>query len=207
MKKSTSTKNLVGIAGVRDNIIITFNSRYVTVLEIDGVNFSLMNESEQDRVLIGFEKILISGDEFKFQIIRTTREINMEEEIEKLNRLKNKNNICKKKKELVSDYLDFLLNMSIDAIVKRNYLIISYDRYCEDKKTFLQKLFKNKKLKFSRKREKGFKEANYMLSKACKRLTNEYLNIGCKTKRLSYEETLDFLMSHYRPDYSNRMMI
>lgn len=207
MKKSTSTRNLVGIAGVRDNIIITSDSRYVTVLEIDGVNFSLMNESEQDRVLLGFEKILISGDEFKFQIIRTTREINMEEEIEKLNRLKNKNNICKKKKELVSDYLDFLLNMSIDVIVKRNYLIISYDRYCEDKKTFLQKLFKNKKLKFSRKREKDFKEANYMLSKVCKRLTNEYLNISCKAERLSYEETLDFLMSHYRSDYSNRMMI
>lgn len=207
MKKSTSTRNLVGIAGVRDNIIITSDSRYVTVLEIDGVNFSLMNESEQDRVLLGFEKILISGDEFKFQIIRTTREINMEEEIEKLNRLKNKNNICKKKKELVSDYLDFLLNMSIDVIVKRNYLIISYDRYCEDKKTFLQKLFKNKKLKFSRKREKEFKEANYMLSKACKRLTNEYLNISCKAEGLSYEETLDFLMSHYRSDYSNRMMI
>jgi hypothetical protein len=207
LKKSTSTRNLVGIAGVRDNIIITSDSRYVTVLEIDGVNFSLMNESEQDRVLLGFEKILISGEEFKFQIIRTTREINMEEEIEKLNILKNKNNICKKKKELVSDYLDFLLNMSIDVIVKRNYLIISYDRYCEDKKTFLQKLFKNKKLKFSRKREKDFKEANYMLSKVCKRLTNEYLNIGCKTKRLSYGEILDFLMSHYRPDYSNRMMI
>lgn len=207
MKKSISTRNLVGIAGVRDNIIITYDSRYVTVLEIDGVNFSLMNESEQDRVLLGFEKILISGDEFKFQIIRTTREINMEEEIEKLNRLKNKNNICKKKKELVSDYIDFLLNMSIDVIVKRNYLIISYDRYCEDKKTFLQKLFKNKKLKFSRKREKEFKEANYMLSKACKRLTNEYLNISCKVERLSYDETLDFLMSHYRPDYSNRMMI
>lgn len=207
MKKSTSTRNLVGIAGVRDNIIITSDSRYVTVLEIDGVNFSLMNESEQDRVLLGFEKILISGDEFKFQIIRTTREINMEEEIEKLNRLKNKNNICKKKKELVSDYLDFLLNMSIDVIVKRNYLIISYDRYCEDKKTFLQKLFKNKKLKFSRKREKDFKEANYMLSKVCKRLTNEYLNISCKAERLSYEGTLDFLMSHYRSDYSNRMMI
>jgi hypothetical protein len=207
LKKSTSTRNLVGIAGVRDNIIITSDSRYVTVLEIDGVNFSLMNESEQDRVLLGFEKILILGEEFKFQIIRTTREINMEEEIEKLNILKNKNNICKKKKELVSDYLDFLLNMSIDVIVKRNYLIISYDRYCEDKKTFLQKLFKNKKLKFSRKREKDFKEANYMLSKVCKRLTNEYLNIGCKTKRLSYDEILDFLMSHYRPDYSNRMMI
>lgn len=207
MNKNKSTKALLNIAGIRDDIVITADKRYLTVLEVDGVNYSLMSEDQQDRVIYGFEKILMSTDEFKFQIFRKVTEVNMEGEIKKLNKLKDKKNICEGKRELISDYLQFLLSMSIDAMVKRNYLIISYDKYCDDNKTFLNKFFKNKKIKFSRKNEKKFKEASYMLSKACNRLVSEYLNIGCRVKRLNYNEILDFYKSYFRPDYSSRLIV
>jgi len=207
LKKNTSTKALLNIKGIRDDIVISTDKRYLMVLEVDGVNFSLMNESQQDRILSGFERILMSGDEFKFQIFRKVSEVNMEGEINNLSNLMKKNDICEGKRELISDYLQFLLSMSIDAVVKRNYLIISYDKYCDDNSTFLNKIFKNKKIKFSRKKEKQFKEASYMLSKACKRLINEYLNIGCRVKRLNYNEILDFYKSYFRPDYSSRLIV
>ena len=71
-----------------------------------------------------------------------------------------------------------------------------------------KKLFKkNKKIKFTRNKERWFKEASYMLSKACNRLVSEYLNVGCRVKRLDYNEIVNFYKSHFRSDHSNRLII
>ncbi|MBU2598315.1 MAG: hypothetical protein KKC53_03930 [Actinobacteria bacterium] len=208
MREEQNIKELVGIKGIRDNIVITNDQRYVTLLEVDGINFSLKNEEEQDLVLNYFEKLLIIGDEFKFQIVRKNIEVNMESEIEKLDRRISDKNINNENKALMRDYRNFLLAMSLNAFVKKNYLVISYDKYAQLDNSFLKKLFKkNKKIKFTRNKERRFKEASYMLSKACNRLVSEYLNVGCRVKRLDYNEIVNFYKSHFRSDHSNRLII
>lgn len=73
-----STKNLVDIADIVDNIIILKNGSLRTVIEVSSINFELRSEGEQVAILQNFQRFLNSTD-FPLQIVVNSRKLDIED--------------------------------------------------------------------------------------------------------------------------------
>src|SRR3989344_935086 len=75
-----STKNLVDIADIVDNIVILKNGSLRTVIEVSSINFELRSEGEQVATLQNFQRFLNSTD-FPLQIVVNSRRLDIEDYI------------------------------------------------------------------------------------------------------------------------------
>ncbi len=73
-----STKELVGIADIVDNIVILKNGSLRTVIEVSSINFELRSEGEQVAILQNFQRFLNSTD-FPLQIVVNSRKLDIED--------------------------------------------------------------------------------------------------------------------------------
>ncbi|MBI2064177.1 MAG: hypothetical protein HYT66_00480 [Candidatus Yanofskybacteria bacterium] len=73
-----STKNLVDIADIVDNIVILKNGSLRTVIEVSSINFELRSEGEQIATLQNFQRFLNSTD-FPLQIVVNSRRLDIED--------------------------------------------------------------------------------------------------------------------------------
>ena len=73
-----STKNLVDIADIVDNIVILKNGSLRTVIEVSSINFELRSEGEQVAILQNFQRFLNSTD-FPLQIVVNSRKLDIED--------------------------------------------------------------------------------------------------------------------------------
>ena len=73
-----STKNLVDIADIVDNVVILKNGSLRTVIEVSSINFELRSEGEQMAILQNFQRLLNSTD-FPLQIVVNSRKLDIED--------------------------------------------------------------------------------------------------------------------------------
>ena len=73
-----STKNLVDIADIVDNIVILKNGSLRAVIEVSSINFELRSEGEQVAILQNFQRFLNSTD-FPLQIVVNSRKLDIED--------------------------------------------------------------------------------------------------------------------------------
>ncbi|OGN05244.1 MAG: hypothetical protein A2746_01110 [Candidatus Yanofskybacteria bacterium RIFCSPHIGHO2_01_FULL_44_22] len=71
-----STKQLVEVADIKDNVVFLKNGSLRAVIEITAVNFELKSEAEQVAILQNFQKVLNSVD-FPLQIAITSRRLDI----------------------------------------------------------------------------------------------------------------------------------
>src|SRR3989338_5771812 len=75
-----STKNLVDIADIVDNVVILKNGSLRTVIEVSSINFELRSEGEQVAILQNFQRFLNSTD-FPLQIVVNSRKLDIEDSV------------------------------------------------------------------------------------------------------------------------------
>lgn len=73
-----STKQLVDIANIVDNIVILKNGSLRAVIEVSSINFELRSEGEQVAILQNFQRFLNSMD-FPLQIAVNSRRLDIED--------------------------------------------------------------------------------------------------------------------------------
>ncbi|MBI2068701.1 MAG: hypothetical protein HYT67_01165 [Candidatus Yanofskybacteria bacterium] len=73
-----STKQLVEVADIVDNIVILKNGSLRTVIEVSSINFELRSEEEQVAILQNFQRFLNSTD-FPLQIVVNSRRLDIED--------------------------------------------------------------------------------------------------------------------------------
>ncbi len=73
-----STKQLVDIADIIDNIVLLKNGSLRTVIEVSSINFELRSEGEQVAILQNFQRFLNSTD-FPLQIVVNSRKLDIED--------------------------------------------------------------------------------------------------------------------------------
>ena len=73
-----STKQLVDIADIVDNIVILKNGSLRAVIEVSSINFELRSEGEQVAILQNFQRFLNSTD-FPLQIVVNSRKLDIED--------------------------------------------------------------------------------------------------------------------------------
>lgn len=73
-----STKKLVEIANIIDNIVLLKNGSLRAVIEVSAINFELRSEGEQIAILQNFQRFVNSMD-FPLQIVINSRKLNIDE--------------------------------------------------------------------------------------------------------------------------------
>lgn len=73
-----STKNLVDIADIVDNVVLLKNGSLRTVIEVSSINFELRSEGEQVAILQNFQRFLNSTD-FPLQIVVNSRKLDIKD--------------------------------------------------------------------------------------------------------------------------------
>ena len=73
-----STKQLVDIADIIENIVILKNGSLRAVIEVSSINFELRSEGEQIAILQNFQRFLNSTD-FPLQIVVNSRKLDIED--------------------------------------------------------------------------------------------------------------------------------
>jgi len=73
-----STKQLVEVADIIDNIVLLKNGSLRAVIEVSATNFELRSEGEQIAILQNFQRFVNSID-FPLQIVINSRKLNIDE--------------------------------------------------------------------------------------------------------------------------------
>lgn len=126
---SLPTQELLQVDDIKNNALILKSGGLRAVLLCSGLNFELNSEDEQNSALAGYQNFL-NALSFPIQTIIHSRKVNIEEYINELGGLKQKEK-NKLLGSLIEDYQKFIqLLVSQNAIMeKRFFVVVPYDPF------------------------------------------------------------------------------
>ncbi len=180
-----SSREQIGLKGVRNDILLLPNNKYRLVLEVSSVNFELKSEAEQDHIIENYQNFL-NALPCSLQILFRTRAMDLDNYLASFEdralraaskiQSENLSNYCKFVKTLVSD----------NKILSRSfYIVVPIDT---DDSTDIESISNQLKL------------LEDIIKKGLERL-------GMQTRRLSGLEILDLFYSFYNPEKSKSQSI
>lgn len=131
-KRTGTTRQQIGIKGVRDGILLLPSNGYRLVLEVSSLNFELKSEDEQDAIIDTYESFLNSVGT-KLQILIRTREIDMDKYLEDLSaRLENETERIYR--DQLKNYDEFIRSLiqSNKILTRHFYIIVPYESTSKD---------------------------------------------------------------------------
>lgn len=176
-KSKTSSRNQIGIKGVRDGILILPNNEYRAILQVSSLNFELRSEEEQDAIMDTYESFLNSVGS-SLQILIRTREIDMDKYLEDLaERLEGETEQIYR--DQLQNYDEFIrtLIQSNKILTRHFYIVVPYKAPAKTDFELIQE------------------QLNLKLDIVSKGM----LRIGMHTKELTSLEILDLFYSFYSP--------
>ncbi len=175
-KHTGTTRQQIGIRGVRDGILLLPNNGYRLVLEVSSLNFELKSEDEQDAIIDTYESFLNSVGT-KLQILIRTREIDMDKYLEDLSaRLENETERIYR--DQLQNYDEFIRSLiqSNKILTRHFYIIVPYESTSKD-----------------------FDLIKEQLALTADIVMKGMNRMGMSARQLSSLETLDLFYSFYNP--------
>ena len=175
-KRTGTTRQQIGIRGVRDGILLLPNNGYRLVLEVSSLNFELKSEDEQDAIIDTYESFLNSVGT-KLQILIRTREIDMDKYLEDLSaRLENETERIYR--DQLQNYDEFIRSLiqNNKILTRHFYIIVPYESTSKD-----------------------FDLIKEQLALTADIVMKGMNRMGMSARQLSSLETLDLFYSFYNP--------
>src|SRR3989338_3808385 len=121
-----STKQLVEVANIIDNIVLLKNGSLRSVIEVSAINFELRSEGEQIAILQNFQRFVNSID-FPLQIVIHYRKLNIDEYLKLIDQSFNTlaNELLKIQAEEYSKFITELSDLS-NIMSKKFYIIVPF---------------------------------------------------------------------------------
>jgi hypothetical protein len=188
------TFSLIKIKDIQKNCFILENGSLRAVIEVTGVNLSLLSEQEQETLISQFRRLL-DGLDFPLEILTISRQENIADYLKTLNlRLNQEDNMLIKfqLEEYIAFLKDYLDNHNI--MKKIFYLIVPYD-VLDIKFAILPKNKKEQSLidqSFESKLQQLEIRANY--------LQEAISAMGLQSHRLSDIELIELMFEVYNPN-------
>ena len=127
MLKSSSTQQFVEIQEVREGVIFLKNGSLRQLLMVNGVNFDLKSETEQDLMTYAYQNLLNALD-FSIQVFIHSRRLNIETYLQKLQERHGQeaNELLKTQ---IAEYLEFIKSfVASNAIMDKTFfVVVPYD--------------------------------------------------------------------------------
>ncbi len=121
-----STKQLVAVANIIDNIVLLKNGSLRAVIEVSAINFELRFEGEQIAILQNFQRFVNSID-FPLQIVVHSRKLNIDEYLKLIDQTSNTltNELLKIQAAEYSKFVGELSDLS-NIMSKKFYLVVPF---------------------------------------------------------------------------------
>lgn len=173
----TSSRQQIGIKGVRDNILMLPNNQYRAILNVSSLNFELKSEEEQDAIIDTYESFLNSVGS-NLQILIRTREIDMDKYLEELTeRLDGEAEPVYRKQ--LKNYDEFIRSLiTTNKILTRHFYVV---------------------IPYAASGKADFELIKEQLNQKVDIVSKGMTRLGMHTKQLSSLEVLDLFYSFYNP--------
>jgi len=124
MAQSTAnTQDLVPIEEIRNDTVILRGGKILKVLMVDGVNFSLKSEEEQNIITYAYQNFL-NGLDFPIQIVVHSRKINIEKYLDELG-VRQKEEPTPLLQNQIGEYREFVRSFVKDnAVMEKSFFVV-----------------------------------------------------------------------------------
>src|SRR6266481_14292 len=118
-----NAQDLVEIKTIRDNTVVLKNGGLRQVIMVNGINFALKSEDEQNIIIDSYRNYL-NGIDFPLQILVRSRKINIEKYLETLGKYKNEETSPLLQNQN-DEYREFIRGfVEKNAIMEKTFLVI-----------------------------------------------------------------------------------
>ncbi|MEK7624186.1 MAG: hypothetical protein AAB404_00435 [Patescibacteria group bacterium] len=206
--KSQSTQQFVEIQEVREGVIFLKNGSLRQLLMVNGVNFDLKSETEQDLMTYAYQNLLNSLN-FSIQIFIHSRRLNIETYLQKIQERHGQetNELLKTQ---IAEYLEFIKSfVANNAIMDKTFfVIVPYDP------VYLPKTAKGilgfiKKGEVAASKDQPSQSENIQqnlqqLSQRVDQTITGLQQIGLRAVPLNTEESIELIYNLYNPQLTEK---
>lgn len=209
----SNTQDLVNVEEIQKGAIVLQGGRLVKVLMVDGINFSLKSEEEQNLLTFGYQNFL-NGLDFPIQIIIHSRRINIDKYISALDKRRAQEASALLQSQ-ISEYEEFIKSFvkANPIMTKTFFVIVSFSPVglpqTESFTKFLPFLKKkpDAKKKEELNKQEHFTHALAQLDQRVAHVVNGLTTVGLRAEALGDDALTELLYNFYNPESIERQDI
>ena len=209
-KETYSSQSLLPISEIRNNVVILKNGGLRSLIEIKGINISLLPQEEQESIIYSWQAFLNNLD-FPLETVALSRKTNIDDYINKIieNSKKETNELLKYQ---INDYVNFIFEFVKNYPIRQKffYIVVPYEPVVVTPSNFLGSLQEMIKKAFSLNRE-AFPQETIMPEDEFQRNYQQlivrqdtvlmHLNrMGLEARIVPTEELIQLFYNLYNPD-------
>src|SRR3989338_733817 len=201
-----STKNLVEISNIIDNIVLLKNGSLRAVIEVSATNFELRSEGEQIAILQNFQRFVNSID-FPLQIVINSRKLNIDEYLKLIDQFSNEltNELLKIQAAEYSKFVKDLSDLS-NIMSKKFYIVVPFYVFEAPSKSgitqSLKSIFKPSTVAKGLTPEQLETYKSQLLQRT-ELIFDGLVGMGLKAKTLERDELMNLFYGLYNPSSKN----
>ena len=197
-----STKQLVDIADVIENIVLLKNGSLRAIIEVSAINFELRSEEEQTAILQNFQRFINSMD-FPLQIVINSRKLKVDEYLKLVEQTSESltNELLKIQAIEYSKFVRELSDLS-NIMTKKFYIVVPFYVFEVPSKAgitqSLKSIFKPSSIAPQIKPEQFETYKNQLLQRT-ELIFDGLIGLGLRTKILEREDLINIFYNLYNP--------
>lgn len=197
-----STKQLVDISDIIDNIVLLKNGSLRAVIEISAINFELRSDGEQVAILQNFQRFLNSTD-FPLQIVMNSRKLDIDEYVKLIDATADSltSELLKIQAAEYSKFIKELSELS-NIMSKKFYVVIPFYVFEAPTKAGIAQSFKSILKPSSVVKQLTPEQLETYKTQLIQRVELVYdglIGLGLKTRLLEKEELMNLYYGLYNP--------
>lgn len=198
-----STKQLVEVADIRENVVFLKNGSLRAVIEVSATNFELKSEAEQTAILQNFQNFLNSID-FPLQMVITSRKLDINEYLKLVDAATNElsNELLKIQAGEYSKFVKELAELA-NIMTKKFYIVVPFYVFETPSKTGLLKsltsIFKPSTA-VKQITDEQFQTYQSQLLQRVEITLDSLIGIGVRAKVLERDALMKIYYEIYNPD-------
>jgi len=199
MARTGATQQFVQVEDVKNGVVYLKDGSLRAILMVNGINFDLKSETEQNTILHGFQEFL-NGLDFSVQLFIHSRKLNIKPYLERIEerRAQEKNELLKTQ---IEEYIEFVRTFveQNPIISKRFFVIVPYDtvQAIHKAKGFLSGFIGKKK---GEEVVSGAEQSTQQLQHRVEEVTSNLEAIGLRVTPLQDEEIVELYYNLYNPE-------
>lgn len=196
--KLKSTQSFLRIAEIKNDAVIMEDGTLRAILAVSSTNFELKNQDEQNALIYNYQRFL-NSIEFPIQILMQSRKMEINDYIEKLKRL-----MEKQTNELLriqtGEYIEFIQRLveAANIMNKSFYVIIPYSQSVNSTTSnWFGSLFGGNRAQNLSQRLGYFEKYKTALDERVGSVVNNLNTIGLRVVRLNTDQIIELLYNSY----------
>lgn len=210
--ETSNAQNLVEIKEIKGNVVFLKNGGLRQVIMVNGINFALKSDDEQNVILHSYQNFLNSLD-FQLQIIVRSRKVSIGKYIEKLEEYRRKE-ISPLLQNQNDEYREFIKKfVEKNAIMEKVFLVVvPYAPTMISAKTSMNSLpffKKTKEVEAQAQKEEiaNYEESVQQLKQRSDQVIEGLSAIGLDTVLLEEEALIELFYNFYNPESAEKEVI